>query len=125
MSRAQVAEGTLLDQSFQEEVNAYVQLTLESLPASERRFAEIREAPDKDATYQQIAKYCQGGWPLKKKLFGPVRKFYSMASELAVAQGILMRGNRLVFPTALQVEVLRQLHVGHQAIQKCCQWAKQ
>ena len=125
LSRAPVAEGTLLDQSLQEEVNAYVQLTLESLPASEGRLAEIREAQDKDATCQQIAKYCQGGWPLKNKLFGPVKKFYSVATELAVAQGILMRGNRLVIPTALQVEVLRQLHLGHQGIQKCRPWAKQ
>ena len=104
--RAPVAEGTSLDQSLQEEVNAYVQLTLESLPASEGRLAEIREAQDKDETCQQIAKYCQSGWPLKNKLFGPVKKFYSVATELAVAQGILMRGNRLVIPTALQVEVL-------------------
>ena len=125
LSRAPVAEGTSLDQSLQEEVNAYVQLTLESLPASEGRLAEIREAQDKDATCQQIAKYCQGGWPLKNKLFGPVKKSYSVATDLAVAQGILMRGNRLVIPTALQVEVLRQLHVGHQGIQKCRQWAKQ
>ena len=34
LSRAPVAEGTSLDQSLQEEVNAYGQLTLESLPAS-------------------------------------------------------------------------------------------
>ena len=33
LSRVPVAEGTSLNQSLQEEVNAYVQLTLESLPA--------------------------------------------------------------------------------------------
>ena len=48
-----------------------------------------------------------------------------MAGELAVDGGLLMRGNRLVIPSALQAEVLTQLHVGHQGIQKCRERAKQ
>ena len=59
------------------------------------------------------------------KLVGLVKKFHPMAGELTVDGGLLMRGNRLVIPSALQAEVLTQLHVGHQGIQKCRERAKQ
>lgn len=34
-----------------------------------------------------------------------------------------MRANRIVIPTTLRAEVLKQIHSGHQGIHKCCEWA--
>ena len=125
LSRAPVSNSTASDQLLEEEVDAYIQAVIDSLPASEGRLAEIREAQQQDELCQEVIKYCLEGWPAKHKLVGLVKKFHPMAGELAVDGGLLMRGNRLVIPSALQAEVLTQLHIGHQGIQKCRERAKQ
>ena len=123
LSRAPVSNSTASDQFLEEEVDAYIQAVIDSLPASEGRLAEIREAQQQDELCQEVIK--MEGWPAKHKLVGLVKKFHPMAGELAVDGGLLMRGNHLVIPSALQAEVLTQLHVGHQGIQKCRERAKQ
>ena len=125
LSRAPVSDSTASDQLLEEEVDAYIQAVIDSLPASEGRHAEIWEAQLQDELCQEVIKYCQEGWPAKHKLVGLVKNFHPMAGELAVDCGLLMRGNCLVIPSALQAEVLAQLHFGHQGIQKCRERAKQ
>lgn len=44
--------------------------------------------------------------------------------ELAVANGLLLRGSRVVVPKSLQKEILEKLHAGHQGITKYWQRAK-
>ena len=42
-------------------------------------------------------------------------------SELSVANGLLLRGSRLVIPNNLKADILNKIHTGHQGITKC-QW---
>ena len=125
LSRAPVSDSTASDQLLEEEVDAYIQAVIDNLAASEDRLAEIREAQLQDELCQEVIKYCQEGWPAKYKLVGLVKKFHPIAGKLTVDCGLLMRGNRLVIPSALQAIILAQLHVGHQGIQKCRERAKQ
>ena len=39
-------------------------------------------------------------------------------------QGLLMKGNRLVIPVSMRLDVLDKLHEGHQGITKCRERAK-
>ena len=69
--------------------------------------------------------YCKTGWPEKPRLFGELKLFHSVASELSVENGLLLRGNRLVIPAALRKDILNRLHEGHQGIVKCRERARQ
>ena len=89
LSRAPVSNSTASDQLLEEEVDAYIQAVIDSLPASEGRLAEIREAHQQDELCQEVIKYCLEGWPAKHKLVGLVKKFHPMAGELAVDGGLL------------------------------------
>ena len=54
-----------------------------------------------------------------------LKKFYPVAAELSVQNGLLLRGSRLVISVSMQSDILNKLHMGHQGIRKCRERAKQ
>jgi hypothetical protein len=61
VSRAPVSTSSVADQSLQSETTAYVNLVVESLPATEKRLQEIRELQDKDTVCHKLAEFCRSG----------------------------------------------------------------
>ena len=125
LSRAPVSNPTSADTQFNKEVDAYVNLVLESFPATEKQLKRIQEAQSADAVCSQVHKYCKEGWPNKDLLPGPIKPYFQFAGELNVQKGLLLNGGRIVIPTSLQLEMLDRLHNAHQGIQKCRQRAQQ
>ena len=39
---------------------------------------------------------------------GPLKPYYRVRAELTVAEGLLMRGSRMVIPTSMRAEILRE-----------------
>ena len=63
-------------------------------------------------------RYVQNGWPEeKRRVHGPIAKYWSERSNISLHNGLLLRGRR---PPRLTADVLRQLHDGHQGITKTC-----
>ena len=119
LSRAPASISTKDDQLLQSEADVYVQAAMLALPATEKRLNEIRKKQKEDQVCDQVMRSCKRGWPTVKSLPASVRKFYPVAAELSIQRGLLLRGGRLVIPTALRRQVLNQLHEGHQGIKKC------
>ena len=57
--------------------------------------------------------YCTDGWPDKSRLQGVLKHYWADRAVLTVHDGLLLRGTRLVIPSALQGDVLQRLHEGH------------
>ena len=125
LSRAPLNEHRDSDHMFTEETDAFVNLTLQSLPATESRLEEIRKQQEQDEACELLVRYCQQGWPDKRQLPDIVQQYSSVAAELSVQDGLLLRGSRIVIPTVLREDILRRLHTGHQGISKCRQRARQ
>ena len=53
-----------------------------------------------------------------------LRQYHKVRCELAVAEGVLMRGSRVVIPTSLRQDMLQHIHTGHQGT-KCRDMARQ
>ena len=66
LSRAPLDEHKDSDHVFAEETDAFVNLTLQSLPATESRLDEIRRQQEQDETCQLLVRYCRSGWPDKR-----------------------------------------------------------
>ena len=125
LSRAPLSGVTDSDRILQEDADAFVNLTMQSLPATEHRLEDIRQHQQQDEVCRLLVCYCQSGWPNKKKLPDIVRPYSSVAAELSVQNGLLLRGCRIVVPTAMRQDILEKLHTGHQGIVKCRERARQ
>lgn len=89
---------------------------------SSRRTDELRDAARTDITCQQLSEVIGRGWPSRsKELPQQLRPFFCMKEELTLADGLLLPGQRLIIPAALQKYYVGQLHQGHPGIEatKC------
>lgn len=125
LSRAPLPGRNPEDIELEEDTARYVQQVVQSLPASEHRLEEIRACQQNDEVCKQIIEFVANGWPPKSQLRGVIKKYYPVASELSMAHGLLLRGSRIVIPSALQSEMLERVHAGHQGIVKCRERAHQ
>ena len=119
LSRAPIANVSSSTELSAEEVDAYVRLAVRCLPATEEKLEKIRSCQNGDNDFQRVIAYCQEGWPSKPDIPQALKPFHSVAGELCMQDGLLMRGSRIVIPTEMRKEVLVQLHAGHQGISKC------
>lgn len=104
---------------LEEEIDAYVHMVTSSLPASCHRLKEIRNSQQRDSTCKALEKLALEGWPTKKNLENSCLPYWNHRYEVSVQDGLLMKGSRIIIPSNLRSEVLKQIHEGHLGITKC------
>ena len=112
------------EEKLEADVQAYVDSIVKYLTATEDRLEDFRSQQQQDEITRQLMTYCSDGWPEKSQLPGPVKVCWPERSDLTVQQGLLMKGNRLVIPLTMRIDVLERLHDAHQGITKCRERAK-
>ena len=95
LSRAPVSSGVTDDEEFQQEVEAYINLTVQQLPASEHRLKEIMARQQEDDACKSLIKYCHDNWPHRSHIASCVKPYLSVAAELSVCNGLLLRARDL------------------------------
>ena len=125
LSRAPAAVTSATSNALESETAAYVDFIVKNLPASEQRLKEIKECQEADPVCQQIVELCLSGWPAKQSLPTELKPYHTVSAELAVENGLLLRGSRIVIPPPLRRELLNRIHSGHQGITKCRELARQ
>ena len=124
LSRAPLSTPTSNESALQEETDAFVNLVLHHLPATENRLEEIKRLQESDEACQAIVEFCHSGWPERKTLSPELKPYFPMAAEFSVANGLLLRGTRIVIPPPLRADLLQRIHEGHQGITKCRERAR-
>ena len=90
------------------------------LNASPTRVSQIREETDKDTTLSALREIIMHGWPEKRSdCPAYLHAYWNYRDELTVADGLILKGTRIVIPESLQPDVLKQLHYAHQGTEKC------
>ena len=125
LSRAPVTSPSAVDQSLQSETTAYMNLVVESIPATEQRLQEIREHQEKNPVCQKLSEFCRSGWPKKTSLSADLKPYFCVSAQLSIANDLLLRGKRIIVPPPLRKTLLHKLHSGHQGITKCRKRARQ
>ena len=97
---------------------AYVNLVIQSILATATKLQVIRETQASDEVCQKLFAYNKHGWPYVHNLSGPLRPYHSAASQLTVFDGLLLKGTRILISLVLRLDILDQLHSGHQGITK-------
>ena len=101
LSQSPVSLATDADYELQKDVSAYVDLLVQTLPASDHQLQVVKRVQDSDETCTQIKSCCLNGWPDCTRLQGTLKKYLPVKDELSVTSGLLLRGNRLVIPQPL------------------------
>lgn len=86
----------------------------QNLNASPTRVRQIQEETAKDPTLSALREVIMGGWP-EKRSDCPLHlhAYWNYRDELTVADGLVLKGTRIVIPKPLQPDVLQQLHYAH------------
>ena len=115
LSRAPLQTLSVTDSQLQDDCDAYVAMTIDSLPTTELKLQQIRDVLKKDDVCQQLMQFSINGWP--HRVSGQLK--IPVLSEQTVQNELLLRGNQLVIPSSMQPDILQHLHMGHQGITKC------
>ena len=109
MSRQPSSETIQIDLDVQV---SFVQFSTQKLQA-------IREATQADDELCALRTVIVEGWPDTQLYLQPsLRPYWWCRDELAIEDGLIMKGDRLIIPPSLQAEVLNKLHEAHQGIEK-------
>ena len=81
--------------------------------------AKIQQALSQDNHLQQIKSLIITGWPdSRDELHVDLRPYWSYRDELAVIDGIILKGRCIIMPNSLRQQVHNQLHTNHLGVEK-------
>ena len=81
--------------------------------------AEIQQESAQDNHIQYLKNCIIAGWPdMKDKLHVELMPYWSYRDELAVIDGIILKGRHIVILHSLMQQILEQLHINHMGIKK-------
>ena len=96
-----------------------------SLNCSADKLQALRESTKQDETLVLLKEIVTQGWPEKIKDLPPeLLPYWTFREAITVADGLLLKGNRIIIPNNDRPQILKQIHEGHLGIQKCLQRAK-
>ncbi|XP_062610112.1 uncharacterized protein LOC134271904 [Saccostrea cucullata] len=126
LSRAYLQTACSGDLSGEEEVQVYVDSVITNLSVSDRKLKEIRQETVKDEQLQKLEQTIRDGFPKQKwDLPSSIQEYWNFRSELSYADGLILKGTKIVIPNSLRKEMLQKIHTGHLGIEKCRQRARQ
>ena len=83
---------------------------------------QSRTADELNELHQMILK----GWPdTKEQTPHCIRDYWSVRDELAVLDGIIYKGSRIVVPPSMRSDMISQVHGSHLGVVKCKQRARE
>ncbi|KAI4878431.1 hypothetical protein NFI96_003729 [Prochilodus magdalenae] len=117
-------EAISTDDELMESTNIYVDNIIEHLPAATSYLDGQREHLKADSVCSRVMGMCQDGWPEFSCSTGPEKQYWKECAFLTVHDVLLLKGTRLVIPSALRNDILAKLHEGHQGVVKCRERAR-
>ncbi|XP_044175358.1 uncharacterized protein K02A2.6-like [Acropora millepora] len=79
---------------------------------------ELRKETRNNPILAKVIQAIMSGWPAKQQLHPDLLPYFHKREELAVYDGCLLWGGRVIVPPKLQQHVLEELHEGHVGIVK-------
>ena len=96
------------------------------LVASEAMIQKIRTAAKDDGTYGLLIAQIEAGWLSSLVMLAPeLRAYSSFSDELAICDGLVFKGNRVVVPYGAREEILNRIHSAHAGANACIERARQ
>lgn len=79
------------------------------------RLQRMQEETKADPVLTEVQELIKHGWPESmQELPQTLQPFWCLRDELVMLDGLVMKGNRILVPTAMREDLLQRLHEGHQ-----------
>ena len=79
----------------------------------------IKLLPDDDDELRALKKVIYIGWlQTRSEVHPSLQTYLNFRDELAIDNGIIMKGSRVVVPKVIRPSILGQLHLAHQGVEK-------
>ena len=80
---------------------------------------QIQQATAQNEHLQWLKCFIITGWlDTREQLDQDIRPYWSIKDDMAVIDGVNMKGRCIIIPKALKEQALDQLHVNHMGIEK-------
>ena len=100
------------EQQENEEVTDYEVLSL--LPITSNKLDELKQATAADNSLQRVYRATQSGWPTQSKHIHPeLKPYFPFRDEMTSEDGVILKGHKIVVPSALRNEYVNLAHKGH------------
>ena len=104
-------------------LDAHVRNVLRSLPVSDMKIKQIKDASRGDTQMQlklkQKTKKKKTGWSqMRQDCPKIVLEYWNHRDELSCANDIVFKGQKLVNPTSVREEIIKAVHIGHFGVVK-------
>lgn len=102
---------------IEQQIHQVISTSLQSIPI---KFDQIKEAYKSDTILQQLIKLTASNWENDTDFMNdPVlNQFYNRREHLTSTNDIVMFSDRIVIPTILRENVIKELHKGHPGIDR-------
>ena len=105
--------------ALSESLEVQVNFVMSSLPVSDKKLEEIKLQTEQDEQLAVLKQVVLDGWPVYRKQCRPeILDFWNYREELAVFDGLIMKGQKLVIPRSMRSRLLELVHSGHMGVEK-------
>ena len=93
---------------------------IDILPVGIEKMDAFRQSTPSDDTMQKLRHTISREWPKKmSSLPRELQEYWNFQDELHEADGLVLRGDRLVVPSDLRQDMLKLIHESHEGMDKC------
>ncbi|CAB3995793.1 Retrovirus-related Pol poly from transposon [Paramuricea clavata] len=87
---------------------------------SSEMIEKVKLTTTSDQELMMLKTIVHEGWPtsINKEVPQVLKPYWCYSDEISIENGILMKGQRIIIPSTLQVEILGKLHAAHQGAEK-------
>ena len=101
------------------EVEYQVHFVISNLPISRSKFQELKQETCNDSVLQAVITLVKNSWPESfSECPSTAKPFYNVKEELSLADGVLLKVDRVVLPSSMRADMLKPIHEGHIGIEK-------
>ena len=92
---------------------------------SDSGLEEVKKATDEDPIMIELREYILNGWPNNgNKVPSELKSYYAMQNVMSCVDGIILKGEAVVIPSALRKDIKKRVHSAHTGYQRMLQRAK-
>lgn len=95
------------------------------LPVGEDKFVSLQQETAKDSVLTKLKEVIQNGWPKKHQIPVEIGVYFGQRDELAIMNGLVFRGERLIIPKTMRKLILADMHHGHIGIESMLRRARE